>query len=100
MTRAVSVSERASYVGIAPCGCVRAASVDECDRKQEVARFCAEVVRDGLRLERWETERTRRAKWWCSTCDPKTAAIVEARRVQQITMTLDAAGTSFREVTE
>ena len=46
------VAERFAYIGIEPCGCVSAATVDSPDRKRDVAKFVAELLRDGCTVER------------------------------------------------
>lgn len=58
-----------AYVGIAPCGCVRAAHCHEESSRNEVAEFCSQVIRDGLSLERMTVEEVRAAEWGCEKCD-------------------------------
>lgn len=68
------MKEPMSYVGIAPCGCTRAACVDLAGVsemwKRETADFCREIVQSGLRLELRDTQQVREAKWACEKCDP------------------------------
>lgn len=44
--------ERFAYIDVAPCGCTFAAMIDNPERHKEVARFCADVIKDGLHVER------------------------------------------------
>lgn len=41
-----------SYVGYAPCGCMKAAIIDDPARPREVAREVASWIRSGLTVER------------------------------------------------
>ena len=56
--------EPATYVGIAPCGCLNMAVVD-IPEKREVAKAIAQAVRYGDRIERWPTQQVREYPWKC-----------------------------------
>ena len=57
----------AAYVGFCQrCGAMRAAQVNDADSdRKEVAKFCSEVVRGGLRLESSTVGAVRKADWTC-----------------------------------
>lgn len=57
--------EDKTYVGIAPCGCIRTVCVDNLDHKKDTAATIARCVKLGLAVERWETAAVRSAKWDC-----------------------------------
>lgn len=63
----MGTSDGMAYVGIAPCGCVHFAVVEE--RAAEFASDIASCIRDGLRIERvtnqWVREQSR---WSCDAC--------------------------------
>lgn len=67
-----------SYIGRAACGCVRAAHVISPARTREAARFCKQVVEDGLALERMDTASVRESRWACERCEPKAFARQES----------------------
>lgn len=46
------MSDGFCYVGIAPCGCMRAATVDDPDRKKDVARDVRDFIKGGCHIER------------------------------------------------
>jgi hypothetical protein len=46
------VTESECYVGFKECGCAIAAIVDSPKHSNDVAKFMAKMVRDGLRVER------------------------------------------------
>lgn len=48
-----------SYVGISPCGCIRAATVDNPEHAKYVRRDVAAFMRYGDTIERMEIERAR-----------------------------------------
>jgi hypothetical protein len=45
-------TEQMAYVGIAPCGCMRAAVVDEPKHAKDVRKDVSGFMRDGLTVER------------------------------------------------
>lgn len=58
------------YVLIAPCGCLRAAVVEDEDRQRRLGereRFAREAVQRGYRLERWTGDRIRTQSWRCDS---------------------------------
>jgi uncharacterized OsmC-like protein len=59
--------EPMAYVAIAPCGCVKMATVDTPERKETNAKEIAACVKDGYTIERktcaWVREN------WVSSCD-------------------------------
>ena len=61
---------REAYVGLKPCGCIEAASVIEPDRKNDVARFVRDLIKDGVCVEVMTCEAVRTGRWWCETCQP------------------------------
>ena len=72
------VVEDMAYVGICRCGAIRAACVDERktkERQRDVAKFCAEIVRDGLTLERVTCQAVREGRWQCSERTDQDCAV-------------------------
>jgi len=55
------------YVLVAPCGCVRAAVVEDEDRQRKREQFAREAVQRGYRLERWTGDRIRTQSWRCDS---------------------------------
>jgi hypothetical protein len=70
-----------SYVGLAPCGCVRAATVIDPTRAVHTAEFCRQLIHDGLRVELWSIDKTRTARWACERCEPKLFAKQEEMKL-------------------
>jgi hypothetical protein len=79
--------EPMAYVGIAECGCLRAACVDDPASKRETAKFVASLIRDGLRVETWTCQAVRDSSdnpWGCEKCrrpkgrKPKASTQTEA----------------------
>ena len=62
-------AEHKSYVGLAPCGCIRTVCVDNPDYKKDTADTISRCVKLGLAVERWETVAVRSAKWDCGKPD-------------------------------
>ena len=60
-----------TYIGTAPCGCVRAAIVIRPHRVQETAAFVKGMIHDGLKVQSTTAEAARALKWGCERCDPK-----------------------------
>ena len=48
-----------AYIGIAACGCIRAATADDPDQKKEVAKDVASFLRWGKTVERVSVESVR-----------------------------------------
>lgn len=59
-----------AYVGRRPCGCVRAATVDDHRDPRRIARNVAEMIESGLAVERVPTAYVRVAFGRCDLCDP------------------------------
>lgn len=53
------------YVGIRPCGCVVAATVDDPDDAKTVAQDVAGFLRSGLKVEPMDTEEVRKRLRGC-----------------------------------
>ena len=45
-----------AYIGVAECGCVRAAAADDPNSRQHTAADVADFIRDGLIIERVSVE--------------------------------------------
>lgn len=58
-----------AYVGISPCGCIRAASVDNPEHAAHVRRDVSAFMRAGDTIERMEVEAVR--KQFCTAPHPK-----------------------------
>jgi len=56
---------RMAYIGRSPCGCVRAATVDDPARARDVAKEIAAMVRGKLTIERVTCESVRATDWKC-----------------------------------
>lgn len=48
-----------AYIGVAPCGCVFSACVDNPEHAKETAKFCRDVIKDGEHIERVTIEEAR-----------------------------------------
>lgn len=55
-----------AYVGYCKCGSLVAASVDSPERAKETAAFVAEMIRDGLRVERVDSDVVRVSFDYCA----------------------------------
>lgn len=68
MSRRMSSGEEMCYVGVAACGCVRAAAVDTVDRRRDTAKDVAGWIRNHLTVERrtvaWVRENMKRCPHW------------------------------------
>lgn len=53
------MSDGFAYVGIAECGCMRAATVDDPERRNEVRKDVSSFMRWGARIERAPVEAVR-----------------------------------------
>jgi hypothetical protein len=73
--------ERFVYVGIKACGCCVAGRVDTPDNPKDVAEFVAEMICDGLRVERVSVDDARCTLRRCRCDEPKSNQLVlfEAR---------------------
>ena len=58
-----------AYAGIAPCGCIRALSVDVVDAARLVAKDVAAMVRQGLTVERLSLDAVRARKLTRPGCE-------------------------------
>ena len=69
------MSASVAYVGIAPCGHVRAASVfeqDDVESTAEAAKDAKGWKRSGLNVELWsDIDRVRASFGSCAECDPR-----------------------------
>lgn len=67
----ITLPEPMAYVALAPCGCVKLATVDAPERKETNAREIAACVKAGYRIERvtcdWVRENYRAI---CDQCRP------------------------------
>lgn len=55
-----------AYAGRVPgCGCLVAATIDNPERKKDVAKFVQEMIRDGLEVSRVDTEEVRLTMQTC-----------------------------------
>lgn len=61
----MSDTDTHSYIGRAPCGCVRAATVDLASDPKGVARDVADFIKDGLTIERVPHQYVRDNLWRC-----------------------------------
>lgn len=60
------------YIGRHPtCGCIRFWVSDDCP---DARRSVMKAMRDGLHIERAETERARGESWRCASCSPREAS--------------------------
>jgi hypothetical protein len=59
------VSESYTYIGVRPCGCIRAAVVDAPETPRQVAKDVAGFIAHGLKVERVLTESVRTTSWRC-----------------------------------
>lgn len=48
-----------AYIGVAPCGCVFSACIDNPKRQREVAQFCKDAIKDGEHIERVTVDEAR-----------------------------------------
>lgn len=72
MTAPRTDAEPPAIVGIAPCGCLHGAVVDDPSNKRDTATFVARMIQQGLRIETWTCQAVRETKQWgCSACRPK-----------------------------
>ena len=62
------MSESMTYIAKRPCGCIVAASVDNPERRADVAEFVSDCIREGYTVERVTTEDCRNGQWACH-CD-------------------------------
>ena len=60
-----------TYVGKAPCGCIRFAVVDNPEHLKENAKEIARAMRAGLTINRMVTDDVREAKWGCPECSKR-----------------------------
>lgn len=58
-------TESMAYVGIAGCGCIKGAAVDVPEHARETAKFVADFIKRGYKIERWECSKVRETKWKC-----------------------------------
>ncbi len=65
------MDEPMSYVGKAPCGCIRFAAVDLPSEAKENRKAIMDCLANGLTVERMDTESVRRAKWGCPQCSKR-----------------------------
>lgn len=59
------------YVGLHSCGGWQVVTVDSLDRKKEVAKTVAKIIRYGLTLERWTVDKFRAESKICECLDKK-----------------------------
>jgi hypothetical protein len=84
-------AESMAYAGTCPtCGNMTAACVDTDDHKRGTAKFIAQMVRDGLTVERVTCEHVRQTMTMCS-CQPNPRKRKAARQVEHPTLPLGAA---------
>lgn len=76
-----------AYVGLcATCGACRACIVATADVpkwEREVAKFCAQMIRDGLTLERKTVGETRAMNWDCANGEPCPKRAKKQRAAKQ-----------------
>jgi hypothetical protein len=77
-----------SYVGIAPCGCVRYAICGTLPAK-DINKAIGEILNYGLDLQRMSTEDVRQASWSCPICDPPKPSPVELQVLMDLTDTIE-----------
>lgn len=65
------MSEPMSYVGKAPCGCIRFAAVDLPEMERDIRKGVMDCLANGLTVERMDTASVRAAKWGCPACSKK-----------------------------
>jgi hypothetical protein len=70
----MSTEQAYAYIGRAPCGCIRFATVDEPRHAKDNAKEIAKVIKAGYTVERVTVEFVR-SNWGpgCEQCDPKKA---------------------------
>lgn len=63
----MNAAETMAYAGYCPdCGRMVAASVDTPTSRKDTAKFVAELIRDGVRVERIAVLAVRASAWGCS----------------------------------
>ena len=55
--------EHKSFVGLHSCGNIIACVVDDPAHAKDTAKFVASLIRDGLRVEKMDTEQVRSGHW-------------------------------------
>lgn len=87
----MSESERMAYAGRCPkCGHLCAAAVDEPTHKRDTAKFVADMMRDGLNVERVTCEYVRQNLLSCECVPNPRRRKGKAPAVRQETLPLGA----------
>ena len=55
----ITMPNSMSYVGVAPCGCILGAAVDNPEHGKDVRKFVQDFMRDGFTIERRTNEEVR-----------------------------------------
>ena len=63
-------SDSLTYIGRCACGAIRAAQVDNPEHLDDVGEMVAQMIRDGLAVDRVTSEAVRTGRWTC-TCPPR-----------------------------
>lgn len=76
-------TERMTYLGVAPCGCIRMAIADDPDIRKTVAQSIGEAVMGGLTVERVPSHTLRERTWRVPDCPTHPAPPKVERTVQE-----------------